>query len=209
MLNFYYVDPNYVEALQKAETEVRGFSRVPNMDYSSGNKPKFLCGIVLQINGMDYYVPVSSFKDKKPDNFVIYAKNGNAVSSLRFNYMFPVPPNLVTERKINTETDVAYKNLLFQELRYCIKHTKTIQEQAERTYNRVKKGSNPALNNNSCCFDLLEKECQKYITQLSPSVHKQPAKNSIKDQLSKAQKQSAEQEKGSVPSQAKHTHNRM
>lgn len=81
-LNFYTVDLNYVQYLKQKEIEKRGFSRVPNMDYGNSQKAKFLCGIVLQVNNKDYYVPVTSYKQQKPDNFLIRASNGQVVSSL-------------------------------------------------------------------------------------------------------------------------------
>lgn len=102
-LNFYTVPLDYVEYLQKAELHKRGFTRVPNLEYGKERNQKFLCGIVLRINEMDYYVPVSSYKIQKADNFLICEKDGHAVSSLRFNYMFPVPRNLVKVRRIFLE----------------------------------------------------------------------------------------------------------
>jgi protein AbiQ len=116
-LNFYAVNTDYVLYLQKAEQDKRGFSRIPNMSYSEKYKQKFLCGIVLQVNNVDYYVPVTSYKQQKPDNFLIAADNGHIVSSLRFNYMFPIPKELVTVRVIVDEQDRAYRALLAQELR--------------------------------------------------------------------------------------------
>ena len=91
-------------------------------------------------------MPVTSYKIKKPDNFLICADNGSVVSSLRFNYMFPVPADAITSRIIDTEPDVKYKALLSQELRYCIKNQDEIRHLAERTYKRVLLGqtlSNP------------------------------------------------------------------
>lgn len=102
-LNFYTVDLSYVDYLKDAENKRRGFSRVPNMAYGDKRKPKFLCGVVLQVGGKDYYVPVTSYTQKKPDNFLIRAANGQVTSSLRFNYMFPVPKELVSERTIANE----------------------------------------------------------------------------------------------------------
>jgi protein AbiQ len=136
-LNFYIADADYVRYLQKAERDKRGFSRVPNMVYSEKYKQKFLCGIVLQVNGVDYYVPVTSYKQQKPDNFLVFADNGQVVSSLRFNYMFPIPKRLITVRVIDEEQDRSYRALLAQELRYCIKNQDIIQKLAERTYKRV------------------------------------------------------------------------
>ncbi len=195
-LNFYTVDKDYVQALQNAEAKQRGFSRVPNMSYDADKKPKFLCGIVLKIHDMDYYVPVSSFKDQKPDNFVIFANNGKAVSSLRFNYMFPVPRNLVTERIIRTEPDVSYRNLLFQELRYCIRNQQTIQQLAERTYRRVLLGFDAGLVVNSCDFNLLEQECRNYIQGKAKdrSITSDTQKIGMKEQISKAQTEAIKRE---------------
>lgn len=162
-LNFYTVDLEYVSFLKKAELESRGFSRVPNMDYGEQRKAKFLCGVVLQVNDMKYYVPVTSYKQQKPDNFLIKAANGQVVSSLRFNYMFPVPDGLVSVRIIADEPDRAYRALLSQELRYCIKNQESIQHLAERTYKRVLLGKNPGLTANSCDFKLLEQACFTYL----------------------------------------------
>ena len=161
-LNFYTVDMKYVNHLQQVEMKARGFSRVPNVDYGKDRKQKFFTGIVLQINDTDYYVPVTSFKEKKPDNFVIIAKNGNAVSSLRFNYMFPVPAGLATVISIDAQPDPKYKSLLSQELRYCIKNQDEIRRLAERTYKRVILGKDKGLVHNSCSFVLLEQACRDY-----------------------------------------------
>ena len=158
-LNFYTVDSAYVEYLKNAEIQKRGFTHVPNMVYGNNRKQKFLCGIVLQINGVNYYVPVSSFKQKRADNFLILADSGDVVSSLRFNYMFPIPNGVVHERIIHSEPDIKYRALLSQELRYCIKNQDIIRKYAERTYKRVQLGKDLGLVQNSCDFALLEAKC--------------------------------------------------
>lgn len=160
---FLYRRLTVCELSENAEQEKRGFSRVPNMDYGAQHKPKFLCGVVLQVGKMNYYVPVTSYKQQKPDNFLIKAANGQVVSSLRFNYMFPVPDQLISVRIIADEPDRAYRALLSQELRYCIKNQETIQHLAERTYRRVLLGKNPGLIVNSCDFELLEQAYSSYI----------------------------------------------
>jgi len=187
-LNFYTVDLDYVNYLKKAEQDKRGFSRVPNMEYGNLRKPKFLCGIVLQVNNIDYYVPVTSYTQQKPDNFLIKADNGQVTSSLRFNYMFPIPKELVAERTIAGEPDRAYRALLAQELKYCITNQETIQHLAERTYKRVLLGKDQGLVANSCAFQLLEQECKTYL--LSPekeTAKAAPAKASMKERMAAAQ----------------------
>lgn len=56
-LNLFDVDKEYIKMLQQAESEIKGLTRVPNMDYP-GQEQKFLCGIVLNIKDTDYYVPL-------------------------------------------------------------------------------------------------------------------------------------------------------
>lgn len=54
---FYNVDLEYIDYLKQYETSVRGFTRVPNVNYRSGNN-KFFYGTVLNINRIDYFVPL-------------------------------------------------------------------------------------------------------------------------------------------------------
>jgi len=105
---------------------------------------------------------VTSYKEQKSDNFLIVAENGQVVSSLRFNYMFPIPNHLAAVRVIANEPDRAYRSLLAQELRYCINHQSTIQHLANRTYKRVLLGKDKGLVANSCDFLLLEQKCLAY-----------------------------------------------
>lgn len=172
-LSFYTLDPAYIQFLKLEEAKQRGFSRVPNMDYGPNHKAKFLCGIVLRVNDLDYYVPVTSYKEQKPDNFLIHAANGAVVSSLRFNYMFPVPLAMVAERMIAAEPDRAYRSLLAQELLYCNKNREEIQKRAARTYRRVLLGKDPGLVVNSCAFAFLEEKCREWAsTHPGAYIHK-------------------------------------
>lgn len=154
-LCFYIVDSQYIRYLQKKELLQRGFSRVPNVEYGTSRKPKFLCGVVLRVNDLDYFVPVSSYKIKQPDNFVIRV-NGKIVSSLRFNYMIPCPESVLTLRSIPAEPDLKYRLLLANELDYCRKYQNHIRRAAERTYLRVTKGLDPNLVKNGYPQKLVE-----------------------------------------------------
>ena len=51
MLNFYDIDENYINFLKIID------SQVPNVKYDANNK--FVCGIVLKVNGVNYYAPVN------------------------------------------------------------------------------------------------------------------------------------------------------
>ena len=69
--------------------EERGFTRVPDVEYQ--NERKMVCGVVLEINGYKYYVPVSSYKKKQPNNLLIQLDDdrfNQVKGSLHFNFMF-------------------------------------------------------------------------------------------------------------------------
>lgn len=55
-LNFYDIDSKYTDYLRNYD------EKIPYINYDS--RDKFLCGVVLSINSMNYYVPVSSNKNK-------------------------------------------------------------------------------------------------------------------------------------------------
>ena len=162
MLNFYKPNLDYIEYLQNEETSVRGFTRVPNMVDPSYNKEKFMCGIVLNIHDVDYYVPVTSYTTKKPDNILIENASGVVVSSLRFNYMVPIPKNEVTLIDISAEPDPSYKSLLAQEYAFIKNNEAAILSKANSTYKKVLFGKDLGLVHNSCDFRLLEIKCKEW-----------------------------------------------
>jgi protein AbiQ len=93
--------------------------------------------VVVDINNHNYFAPITSYKISKPDNFLILAENNKVVGSIRFNYMFPVPSQLLIVRNISDETDTAYKRVIL--------------------------GKNLGLVHNNCDFKFLELKCIKYI----------------------------------------------
>jgi len=167
ILSFYDVDKNYVDYLKQVEIKERGFSCVPDIEY--GGNRKFLCGVVLEVNEHKYYVPVTSYRTKQSENILIVIgkdKHNNVKGSLRFNYMFPVPENCITERIIKNEPDSGRRIFLNAQLRFCISNAKTILNQAKRTYLIVTRELNEGLLSNSCMFKLLEAACAEYEADL-------------------------------------------
>ena len=121
-LDFYDVDKNYIEFLQNAEFDARGYTCVPNMEYGNRNQ-KFLCGIVLKVGQFNYYVPVTSYKKQQSENILIKFekdKKNPIKGSLRFNYMIPVPDEFIHVRKINAEPKLERRIFLAKQLRYII-----------------------------------------------------------------------------------------
>ena len=163
-LSFYDVDIDYIEYLKTEETKYRGYTKVPNIRYE--NNRKFLCGIVLKIAELEYYVPISSYKEEKSESFLIVFeddKYNKIKGSLRFNYMIPVPKDCIEERIINDEKNINRKIFLQKQLEYINSNINTIKNRAERTYLRVINNYNPHLTENSCDFEFLEGKCREYI----------------------------------------------
>lgn len=159
-LSFYDVDTEYVNYLRQYE------NKIPFMEYKERNK--FLCGVVLTVHDINYFVPVSSNKNNYKSSFVIYDKDsyGNKVplSSLRFSFMFPCPIENVAIKDINSETDIKYKSLTRKEYEYCNKHIDDIRKQAIKIYKLALQKENRERYN-LCNFQLLEEKYSEYLKQ--------------------------------------------
>lgn len=162
-MDFYYIDKKYIKFLKEYETKQRGITKVPNCDYK--NKEKFAFGAVMQVNGMDYYVSVSSFKKKHEANILIRVPQDKKEikGSLRFNYMIPVPKECVKKLVIKDIEDKKYQLLLNKELRFCIDNEERIYKKAKKIYTMVIENRKQVLTDNSCAFHILEKGYQEYI----------------------------------------------
>ncbi len=152
-LNFYDIDNEYTDYLRKFD------AKIPYINYN--NRDKFLCGVVLSINNTNYYVPVSSNKNKYLSSFIIYDENKNILSSLRFSFMFPCPIECITLKKFSLETDIKYRGLTQKEYEYCNKHIFKIKKQALKIYNLAKK-QELRQKYNLCNFEFLEEKCKEY-----------------------------------------------
>lgn len=164
-LSFYYVDAKYVSYLQKVETGKRGFTHVPNVQYSATRQQKFVVGIVLSINGFNYYAPVSSYKKQQKDNILITVdtdKHTKTKGSIRFNYMFPIPSECLQEIIISNIQDLQNKDLLNKEWKFCIDNETKIRNRAKQTYSKVSNKVSDNIVKNSCDFKLLELACLQY-----------------------------------------------
>ncbi len=162
---FYFVDENYINYLKNYEIQHRGFTTVPNVVYS--NRKKFLYGAVLEINGMKYLVPVSSYTKNQRENMLIKISEHHeekVVGSLRFNYMIPVPEKCLHILDFKNDTETQYRRIFIEkEYRYCRSKLSAIQKLAKNTYVRVVDKADDELVKNSCDFKLLEQAYADFI----------------------------------------------
>lgn len=172
-INFYFIKSDYIDYLKDTEINARGFTCVPNTEYTS--RKKFLFGAVFENNGINYFVPVSS-KIKYDDNsIIIKSKKDNTLKfgSLRFAYMIPVPNSCLIPMVINDIEDNERKRKVQSELAFCRKNIDKIKKQATKTYTSITKSTKKKLIRNSCDFKLLEQACKKYTTNFK-NVPKEP-----------------------------------
>jgi len=156
-LDFYEISADYIAYLIKFD------SKVPYINYSdTGQYDKFMCGIVLTVNGHEYFAPISSFAVQQRTNMVIKNENGKPISSIRFFFMIPVPTGVVTVKSIKDEPSPEYRRLLDLELRYCRKNAKSIHRRAKHIYNTVVNNKDPMMVKNCCDFSKIESVCSNY-----------------------------------------------
>lgn len=95
---WYVIDKKYVQYLKQFD------NKVENIEYNENLKPYI--GIILSINNYDYYVPVSSTKEKhykmKEDiDFIKILHNDTILGVLNINNMIPISKDNITILKYN------------------------------------------------------------------------------------------------------------
>lgn len=165
-MDFYKVSEEYNKFLQKYEKEQRGVTKVPNIRYSDRNK--FAFGAVLIVNGIKYYVSVSSFEKKQEANILIRVPGDEkeVKGSLRFNYMIPVPDSCIERLIIKDVDDEKYRILLNKEYKFCIDNLERIQKKANKIHEMIIQNKKQILTDNSCDFRILEAAYNEYIGNL-------------------------------------------
>ena len=104
-MDFYRINEEYNRFLQRYEKEKRGVTKVPNIRYTDRNK--FAFGAVMQVNGMNYYVSVSSFDKKQEANILIRVPGDEkeVKGSLRFQKKANKIYEMVTTNRKQILTD--------------------------------------------------------------------------------------------------------
>ncbi len=142
--SFYMVDTDYCDYLRESDP------RVPYTMERKSIRP--FVGIVFSVHNVHYYAPLTS---PKPN----------------FNNMIPVHPGSLRKVEIKIlETDsqqnIAYKNLLSNQLSWCNSNRSTILKQAEKLYRLIAGGNAwDTLVNRCCNFVLDEKLCEAYARE--------------------------------------------
>lgn len=122
-------------------------------------------GVVLSVNGFNYFVPMESpkpnHKNIKNSVHIMRLKNGE-YGLLGFNNMLPARPANLICFNIADISDKQYRELLRNQIDFCNRHKQKIHEQAEKTYEIVTKKTSKFHLSICCDFIKLEHACIDY-----------------------------------------------
>lgn len=168
-MKFYLVNENYLDFLRISENKV--------MNGSSKYKgDKFVLGVVLNINSISYYAPISSIKPYQLKDKLTLTKEcrktcfpiigddhkiDKILSTIRLDFMFPVPNTELNELDINNLED-KIKYLIQKEYQYITSCEDEICKKANDVYNKAIIATH-FLHNKCCDFKLLEVKYQEWI----------------------------------------------
>lgn len=155
-LKLYEISPLYIKYLAQYQKHIF---------WSDGNKAtrKYI-GIVLQIDEMSYFAPLSSFKPKhkKMKESVDLIKIRN-IAVININNMVPVPNGEYHLVDIRGIKDQQYRYLLQAENREINRLRDRIIKNARIVYNhKIRNGISTALARRTNDFKQLEKKCKEY-----------------------------------------------
>ena len=139
-------------------------------------------GIILEVNNLNYYVPLASPKKKhermrnKPDFVKIEDENRKLLAVLNLNNMIPVPDNCLTQITLRNIGDLRefknnhekenYTQLLYKEMKIIetLNENNNLNTLARKLYNRKLKNPTDWISRRCCEFLLLEEKCKLYET---------------------------------------------
>ncbi|MCI5883099.1 MAG: type III toxin-antitoxin system ToxN/AbiQ family toxin [Eubacterium sp.] len=155
-LKLYEINPKYIKYLAQYQEHIF---------ISDGNKAsrKYI-GIVLQINEMNYFAPLSSFKPKhkKMKESVDFIKICD-YAVININNMVPVPEGEYHLVDVNGTKDMQYRYLMQAESREINRQRNRIIKNADIVYkHKLRNGDTTPLARRTNDFKELEKRCKQY-----------------------------------------------
>ena len=158
-IELFTVDTAYIEYLSSHEPLL-----FHNKKKHQTNERKYI-GVVLLVNGVKYFAPLSSFKEKhgRMKDAVDFIKI-KRYAVINLNTMFPAPDGCYSRVDISKEADPKYRALLLSEYRYIKSIQDRIRKNAAVLY-RLKTGNTISRLTNRCVnFIMLEQLCTSYMS---------------------------------------------
>lgn len=157
-IELYEVNPKYIDYLIPYAPHL-----FQNKQLGQFNERKYI-GVILYVNSMKYFAPLSSFKSKhaKMKNGLDFIKIGN-YAVININNMFPVPDREYTYVDIPKVRNQQYRKLLMTEYRIIRKLQDKIKHNAKEVYkHKIEEGNTTALAKRCNDFMLLEEKCRQF-----------------------------------------------
>ena len=157
-IKLYEIDEAYIDYLLPIAPHL-----FQNKKPGQQNTRKYI-GVLLIVNGHEYFAPLSSFKEKhKHMQESLDFLKIKAYAVINLNNMFPVPKGVYSYVDISKERNLKYKALLLQEYRYIKSIQEKIRKNAVTLYNhKVQNGNSTALAKRCNDFERLEEACNQY-----------------------------------------------
>lgn len=157
-ISFYEIDETYIDYLAQFAPHL-----FHNKQAGQQNERKYI-GVLLTINGYDYFAPLSSFKPKhaKMKEALDFLKIGD-YAVINLNNMFPAAKKHCHFVDFSKEHNPQYKKLLESEYRIIRVRQDKILKNAVTLYNhRIKNGDTTGLGRRCNDFKLLEEKAKLY-----------------------------------------------
>lgn len=140
--------------------------------FETKNKRPFI-GIILEINEITYFAPLSSPKKKHENmkNSIDFIKINNGRDGvINLNNMIPIPKEQYVEINIKEEIqkDKKYGIILKYQIKWCNENKNQIVNNAKKLYNLIiNRKANLSLKNRCCNFKVLEIKLNQFIKEKS------------------------------------------
>lgn len=158
-MDFYHVKDAYIKYLREYDV------KIPD----NKNELRPFVGIVLSIKKIQYYVPLTSPKEKHRHmkNTLDFRKiHGGQYGALNFNNMIPVPEEELSVINISEILDLQYKRLLQNQYKEIKNEWTAIKANANRLYRMVSSANPPLyiekIKKRCCDWKRLEEACMRY-----------------------------------------------
>lgn len=160
-MKLYYVDDQYINYL-------RGFDSKVYIN-KFGKRP--YVGVVVSINGIDFFAPLTSPKPKHVTmkNSLDFRKiNGGKLGAININYMIPVPKSMLKLVDISSINNTKYKHLLNNQVRFLKSDRIEIEKSARNLLDLATKDDSVLsqyqinIKKRCCDFELLAKKMKEY-----------------------------------------------
>lgn len=157
-IKLYHIHPDYINYLSPHAPHL-----FHNKKPEQQNERKYI-GIVLTVNGHDYFAPLSSFKPKhKAMKEALDFIKVKDYAVINLNVMFPVPNHVCTYVDISKERNPKYKSLLLAEYRFIRSIQDKIRKNARNVYkHKLQNKDTTPLAKRCNDFQHLENLCSRY-----------------------------------------------